>query len=513
MNEENPPKKKIKLGRRINDKKTVDLFRNVVYAIDDSLRESQKIRLRNLLRNNGAKPEGSFYETEEMPEDLIPNLYISAHRLYPFSSYENVESVTPLWVEKAVSNGFVHDVSNYSPVLNQFLSGMAILILDLPDDSRDAITNEVQRFGGLVRHDITTDLTHLICVDPRGAQYNQCIELKIPVVLPQWLDECFRYWKKTSIDLFRFPNPIVYYENNPTPAKLHPYHDTELISGGGDHNLVLEDEVIYFGKDINIKEDFKIVLEEAIVRAGGTISEHYSHQEVTIVILKDRATAECRMASKDQKLIASLWWVTNTLSRGHYNSPLSTLLDYPTPPGGLPGMENNVIAIAGYGNVTRYYLRRLVTALGARYDPAINSKTTHLICGRAVSNKYTKAKEFTGITIVNHLWLEDCYQLWEAMDCAGDSRYVFIPMEKPILDACAGRTNLLVAELERWMDTSTLPPCYSSHYRFPVQSNNSTEEEGSVNIRQRRQAAIKATQVLNDIVMPDANAYERERSR
>lgn len=99
------------------------------------------------------------------------------------------------------------------------------------------------------------------------------------------------------------------------------------------------------------------------------------------------------------------------------------------------------------------------------------------------------------------------------MDCAGDSRYVFIPMEKPILDACAGRTNLLVAELERWMDTSTLPPCYSSHYRFPVQSNNSTEEEGSVNIRQRRQAAIKATQVLNDIVMPDANAYERERSR
>lgn len=47
-----------------------------------------------MLRNNGAKPEGSFYDTEEMPEDLIPNLYISAHQLYPFSSYENVESVT-----------------------------------------------------------------------------------------------------------------------------------------------------------------------------------------------------------------------------------------------------------------------------------------------------------------------------------------------------------------------------------------------------------------------------------
>ncbi|KAG2234139.1 hypothetical protein INT48_002302 [Thamnidium elegans] len=370
--------------------------------------------LRNLLRNNGGKPGGIFYDTEEISDDLIPNLYVSAHRLCPLSCYENVESVT------------------------------------LPDDDKDAITNEVKRFGGLLRDDITTDLTHLICVDPRGVQYNQCIELKIPVVLPQWLDECFRYKKKISTDLFCFPDPIVYYENNPTPAKIYPYHDKELISGGGDHNMVFEDEIIYFGNDVNIKEDFKIVLEEAIVRAGGTISDQYSHQEVTIVILRDRATPECRMASKDQKLIASLWWVTNTLSRGHYNSPLSTLLDYPTPPGGLPGMENNVsrcvIAIAGYGNVTRYYLRRLVTALGARYDPAINSETTHLICGRTVSDKYTKAKEFAGITIVNHLWLEDCYQLWQVMDCAGDSRYIFIPKEKPILDASAGRTNLLVVD-------------------------------------------------------------------
>lgn len=98
------------------------------------------------------------------------------------------------------------------------------------------------------------------------------------------------------------------------------------------------------------------------------------------------------------------------------------------------------------------------------------------------------------------------------MDCAGDSRYIFIPMEKPILDACAGRTNLLVAELERWMDINTLPPCCTLRYRSPGQSSNSTEE-GSVNIRQRRQAAINATRVLNDVVMPDANAYEREMSR
>lgn len=168
------------------------------------------------------------------------------------------------------------------------------------------------------------------------------MELKIPVVLPQWLDECFRYKKRMDIELFCFPDPIVYYESNPTPAKLYPYYDKEQISSAGDYNMVLEDEVIYFGNDINIKEDFKIILEDAIERAGGKIVDQYSHQLVTIVILKNRATPECRMVAKDQKLIASLWWLTNTLSRGYYNSPLSTLLDYPIPPGGLPGMENNV---------------------------------------------------------------------------------------------------------------------------------------------------------------------------
>lgn len=106
--------------------------------------------------------------------------------------------------------------------------------------------------------------------------------------------------------------------------------------------MVFEDEVIYFGHDLNIKEDFKNVLIEAIVRAGGTFAEQYSYQYVTIVILKDRGTRECRMAFKDTKLVASLWWLTNTLLRGYCNSPLCTLLDYPTPPGGLPGMNNNV---------------------------------------------------------------------------------------------------------------------------------------------------------------------------
>lgn len=144
--------------------------------------------------------------------------------------------------------------------------------------------------------------------------------------------------------LYCFPEPIVYFENNPNPPKLFPYFDQQTLesSSDDDHNRVLEDEIIYFGKDVNFKEGFKPVLVDAIVRAGGAVLDQYSHQHTTIVISKYRSSHECRMASKDRKLIASPWWITNTLSRKYWCSPLCTLLDFPVPEGGLPGMENMV---------------------------------------------------------------------------------------------------------------------------------------------------------------------------
>jgi hypothetical protein len=143
--------------------------------------------------------------------------------------------------------------------------------------------------------------------------------------------------------LYSVTEPIVYCEHNPNPSELFAYGDKDaFFSSDDEYNLVLENQVIYFGRDIQIKEDYKNALDRAIERAGGTVANIYNHQFVTIVILKYRSTRECLIASKDQKLIASLWWLTNTLFRGYQSSPLCTLLDYPIPPGGLPGMENLV---------------------------------------------------------------------------------------------------------------------------------------------------------------------------
>lgn len=127
-----------------------------------------------------------------------------------------------------------------------------------------------------------------------------------------------------------------------------------------------------------------------------------------------------------------------------------------------------------------------------------------------ISEKYTKAASFPNVTVVNHLWLEECYQRWEVVDPKEDRRYSFIPNQKPILDATAGRTHLLMTEIERWMDSRTMPE-YTASRAHQVELKN--DIQGSIHIRKRRTAAIQAARLLNDIVIPDANAYEKESRR
>lgn len=114
------------------------------------------------------------------------------------------------------------------------------------------------------------------------------------------------------------------------------------------------------------------------------------------------------------------------------------------------------------------------------------------------------------ITVVNHIWLEDCYQQWELLDSSGDERYKFIPDEKKLLGTCVGKLHLLDTELQKWMELNTTPAHLTAKYNCERQSTG--DEKGSLHVRKRRKAAVAATSMLNAI-MPDANAFEKERSK
>jgi hypothetical protein len=173
----------------------------------------------------------------------------------------------------------------------------------------------------------------------------------IPVVLPQWLDDCFRYHRRLTYEPYRFPTPSIYHPFCPNPATLYPYPtDTKILaaflpSHYDQAQQCLQNQIIYLGTDV-MTDQRKIpiipTIKDHIEKAGGQLVKEYNHHLVTIVILKHRSSIEYKRATQDQKCIASFWWLTNTLARGYICSPLDGLLDYPVPKVGIAGMRDCV---------------------------------------------------------------------------------------------------------------------------------------------------------------------------
>ncbi|KAK4514142.1 protein phosphatase regulator [Mucor velutinosus] len=499
----------IRLGRRINDKKSLKLFQNVIYSIDETLDEGQKQRLVNILINNG----GTSSDQQQQP----PNLFVSEKTKIP-----DVQSVTPLWVERAVVNGFVHDMSFYEPGKDQFLSGQVLLLLDLPLESKP-IFDQINKFGGQYRDDFSQDVTCLVCIEPRGTYYNDCIERNIPVVLPQWLDDCLRYHHQFPYDTYRLPTPTIYYQHKPYPATIFKYplgKQVSLLIPSKDlvRKRPLHNQVVYFGKDVPfIKEKKTDKTEEGetkkeaealrqlwysmVQEMGGTVAEEYQPYRVTIVILKYRSSLEYKQAVQDQKCIASCSWLSNTYCRGYLCSPMDTLLDYPIPKVGIAGMEKCVIALTGFKGVNREFLNRLIFACGAYFSAKLAKDTTYLICGGGYGDKYAELPNYPNVIRVNHLWLEDCYAQFRMIDYRSDRRYTYIPTDHALMERTVGHTRLMPHIIDRFKDDTYDQEPHTVYQEY---------ELGFIKERKPRKAALRAQSVLNEHIIPDANAYEKE---
>lgn len=177
---------------------------------------------------------------------------------------------------------------------------------------------------------------------------------KIKVVLPHYFEECFRLRRRVREDLYLFPNPPMFAEtSSPKKEEIQTQNPescgNDLIHSFPSSNATfpapkekfLKGHCIYFDSDITIKPESREQVATALQEAGAKVADTYG-PEVTVAIVKFRGSDTYLKASKDNKEVASLWWVYNTLARGRYESPLTTLVDYPSPNGGVPGMQNYV---------------------------------------------------------------------------------------------------------------------------------------------------------------------------
>lgn len=212
-------------------------------------------------------------------------------------------------------------------------------------------------------------------------------ELGIRTILPQWFYDCVKFQKKvdevsealiihkmphTAIDTYLqseyiFPEPkffeyrsSAYTEDNSSRTSnklkentangyIHPYPmNVDSLASCVPTSEFMKGRKIYINPDTGLSESLLSSLKECVAAAGASILEDhetYSKETVDIYIGRWRQSEEYKQASKDGKIVGSVWWLTNTLARNRVASPTATLLDYPMPKSGIKDMHQMVCVI------------------------------------------------------------------------------------------------------------------------------------------------------------------------
>jgi hypothetical protein len=147
----------------------------------------------------------------------------------------------------------------------------------------------------------------------------------------------------------------------------------------------------------------------------------------------------------------------------------------------------------------------------------------HHICHVSVSNsllsqhgqKYIAGKQWN-LHVVNHLWLEDCFQQWTCKSVA-EEKYVYFP-DTHVLEDLVGTTALQADEITRWWNPEIASPMESAlmnenmiDRRSVIQTPSSTTGHVKIIRKTARQAAVTASNVLHEVMVPDMNAYQLEK--
>ncbi|KAI9597717.1 BRCT domain-containing protein [Syncephalis fuscata] len=497
-------------------------------------------RIPSNTRSSAVSIDNDDHNTETEEDQLFNtrfNLTRTTHCIswdHDFTEYEevnarNIHVVTPTWVQRAIRNGYTHRPEYYSTDSERFLSGIVVATSQIPDIDRDAIFGGVEAFGGQWQEKMVKEVTHLIALSSGGPRYESAMqhpELGIKVVLPHWLDDCFRLRRRIpEVSSVSISNPPLLQEHpwiastNMTTAVIDA--DTETSDQNESATLPMERQGIR-----NITDETEAILEKRIKQSGGQLCKIYTADQVDMVICRWRTSEAYQQAIADNKVVGTLNWLYHLLLTYRLESSCSQLLHYPVPKHGIPNMRHFIITISNYSGMAREYLKRLIILCGAQYTAEMTKRNTHVICAEPHGNKYVAATEWN-IVIVNHLWLEESYRAWEAqtvtrphythfpigqglLEIVGQTGYRSVDLEPWILKARSGRT---VDEMDMATDPTTdqvteIPP--SDHEDNT--SNSTTTTSTRINAYHRRQSALEANARLSDLVQ-SMNEFEREMRR
>ncbi|KAI8450129.1 hypothetical protein BY996DRAFT_4587937 [Phakopsora pachyrhizi] len=175
--------------------------------------------------------------------------------------------------------------------------------------------------------------------------------------------------------------------------------------------------------------------------------------ESDFVISEHRAGWEFWLSLELNKTIGTIHWILGVLNSNNspelgIKPPSERFLDFPVPSGKVNGWGNTskTITITNYTGPARSYLIRLLEKMGLKFSGSLDNGTELVIAANKAGGKVAFANK-RGIQIVNHIYLEECFQSWTKLSI--QAHHLTFPDETN-LNELVGQQTYDLENVEKW---------------------------------------------------------------
>ncbi|KAH7904938.1 hypothetical protein BJ138DRAFT_847927, partial [Hygrophoropsis aurantiaca] len=412
------------------------IFDGVYYLLSPSLTPARRTDLKSILELNGALPASAKSSRLSHIVTNTPN-FDGARDIK-----EGVKVISDKWVDRSVIMGKLQPEQYYSPDPAMLFSGVVACATDIPGPDLEVLSAGVTALGGQWRQGLTRDVTHLFALHTNSEKYVTATHFRshthMILLTPHWFEDSVRLGRVLPTEAYEWPEPRVLLPSHVAPAHdpAETNQDNDAVSrkrkkssenteAGTDEGNAVEIGKVWDGRRILLSSSLELssghlaAVKAGIRRAGGVVvnakksdegdkDEAAEDEEARLIDESDVLITRFRSGKAYFKaarllrpiLIGTITWLFSVESSGTLSAPTDNLLWYPVPQTGIRGFKDMEITITNYTGVSRDYLKKLITVMGAKFTPSMSASNKVLIVGFTPSPKTDRALAWS-IPIVN----------------------------------------------------------------------------------------------------------------
>ena len=393
--------------------------------------------------------------------------------------------VTPNWVQDSLNCNRLNKTTLYSPNPQHFFKDFEFYVSKCTFNDHEYFfyTNLIVSMGGSYTDILSTDIDFLVSrsfMDPsivvvqKGELSND-----IKFIFPTWLLECYKTGDSVPYDKHLLIQDTCNDKNqncmSEAWARLHGRTFDKRSSILVSKNLKLD-------KSLKLDHNLLRFLNDLVEFNGGNVINNDSTQDSTqcetIVI-----ACEAFVVKPQRSMTANLFWLFDTLKLKSYVSPDSKIIYKPFKDKIFDEHINVLNAsFTKYFGYQRTYIKLLVERLGGKATTDFSKRNDFLICQIPRGRKYNTAITLWKgkCTVVNHLWLEDCYLLGEKLDPTL-KRYSSLPLINGLETHINQVANSLFDGNHDNDDLMMSVPETMTQTTLPTQLNNDNDSDDILN--------------------------------